>query len=384
MTTRETPNLKSKTGRARLAARREPYWQRVREGVYLGFRVAASGGEGTWIARRRDESGKQQYRALGHHAEFDDAQAACVAWAAGVEHGASHRSTTVTEACEHYATHLEVQKGAKTAADARGRFKRLVNDAPLGRISLDKLNATAVRKWLHDQIKDADDADELRRAKDSANRNLASLKAALNFALRDRLVASDAAWKTVGKFEKVGRRREAVLTSDQITTLLGRLPGDLRHVVEAMAYVPSRPGELAVLRVRDFDRTQGTLALDGKTGRRVVPLSTAAVAFFTEQCKGKIAGALVFTQEHGAAWTKDAWKKPFREAAKAVGLPDDVVIYSLRHTMITNLVAAGIDSVLVARLAGTSVEMISRHYEHADGGRVRSMLDAVPALVGCK
>ncbi|GLC93996.1 phage-related integrase [Cupriavidus sp. TA19] len=379
--TREAPNLKSKNGRAGLPARREPYWQRVREGVYLGYRVAANGGAGTWIARRRDEGGRQQYRALGHHDEFDAAQDACVAWAVGVDHGASHKSSTVKDVCEHYAKHLEMQKGKKAAADARGRFKRLVNDQAIGRIALDKLKATVVRKWLHEQIDAAEDADELRRAKDSANRNLASLKAALNFALKDRLVATDSGWKTISKFERVGRRREAVMTPTHIASLLGHLPVDLRPLVEALAHVPSRPGELGALRVRDFDKGQSTLALEGKTGRRIVPLSTAARSFFEAQCKDKIAGALMFAQQHGAAWTKDAWKKPFREAAEAAGLPDTVVLYSLRHTMITNLVASGIDSVLIARLAGTSVEMISRHYEHADDGRVRAMLDAVPALI---
>jgi len=42
-----------------------------------------------------------------------------------------------------------------------------------------------------------EDDDKVRRAKDSANRNLSSLKAALNLAHRDRLVASDDGWKTV-------------------------------------------------------------------------------------------------------------------------------------------------------------------------------------------
>ncbi len=57
-------NLKSKTGRAALEERREPYWSRIEAGLFLGYRVASRGGEGTWIARRRNEQGKQEYRAL--------------------------------------------------------------------------------------------------------------------------------------------------------------------------------------------------------------------------------------------------------------------------------------------------------------------------------
>ena len=51
--------------RGLLTPRREPYWARLREGCYLGYRVSHKGGEGTWLARFRDPDGKQKYRALG-------------------------------------------------------------------------------------------------------------------------------------------------------------------------------------------------------------------------------------------------------------------------------------------------------------------------------
>ncbi|WP_321907123.1 site-specific integrase [Paraburkholderia sp. J11-2] len=380
MSTARTPNITSKTARCALAPRREPYWSRLSAGVYLGYRATESGA-GTWIARRRNDEGKQDYHALGHHESFDDAKAEAEAWVLSVSHGVSTKGVTVRQACADYAADLKVRRSVQSGKDAEGRFRRLVDNEMIGKLTLDKLRTTHVRAWLHVQVDDAEDADELRRAKDSANRNLASLKAALNFALKNRLVMTDAGWRTVAKFEGVGRRREAVLTADQVGKLLACLADDLRPLVEALAHAPSRPGEVANLRVRDFDPHQGTLAFEGKTGRRVVPLSTAAVAFFTKQARGKLAGALLFAQAHGVAWNRHAWKKPFREAADSAGLPDDVVMYSLRHTAITSLVVAGIDSTLIARLAGTSVEMIAKHYEHADDGRVRNMLDNVPALV---
>jgi integrase len=39
-------------------------------------------------------------------------------------------------------------------------------------------------------------------------------------------------------------------------------------------------------------------------------------------------------------------------------------IYTLRHTAISNRLAAGIGSIEAARYAGTSIEMIERHYGH--------------------
>jgi hypothetical protein len=67
-----------------------------------------------------------------------------------------------------------------------------------------------------------------RRAKDSANRNLVALKAALNRALESRLISSDFAWRTVKAFEKVSRRRERFLEPEQRRKLLKACPADLR------------------------------------------------------------------------------------------------------------------------------------------------------------
>jgi hypothetical protein len=50
------------TQRLRLKARREPYWVKLQARGYLGFRRTADGG--TWVARWRDDQGKQHYRAL--------------------------------------------------------------------------------------------------------------------------------------------------------------------------------------------------------------------------------------------------------------------------------------------------------------------------------
>src|SRR3954451_10080745 len=57
----------SKVGdRVRLKAEREPHWQRLRAGCFLGFRPSKRGGKGTWIARAYDEdAGKYRVKSLG-------------------------------------------------------------------------------------------------------------------------------------------------------------------------------------------------------------------------------------------------------------------------------------------------------------------------------
>lgn len=374
--------IDSKTKRDRLAPRREPYWNPLQKGAAVGFRKLEAG-DGTWIARWRDDEGKQKYRALGNFEEFDGAAKAARAWVESCEGGASHKATTVKEACEAYVTVLENEGRKTTAKDAEGRFKRLVYGDTIGKLALDKLRTSHLAKWMNDQIDDDDEADDddIRRSKDSANRNTATLRAALNLALKNRLVASDAGWKTVKLFPKVkSRRKDAFLSMDQRKALITACPDDLATLVKAMLLTGARPGELASLNASDFDKRLGSLTLRGKTGERTVAISTAAAAFFAEVGKDKIGAAPMLATSYGQRWNKDSWKKIFKEATEAAKLPSAVVMYSLRHTAISEMILAGMDSFIVAKLAGTSVAMIEANYGHLKHSVVTAKLDAVAML----
>jgi hypothetical protein len=54
--------------RERLATQREPHWQRLRTGCFLGYRASRRGGKGTWIARVYDEDVKKYHvKSLGDY-----------------------------------------------------------------------------------------------------------------------------------------------------------------------------------------------------------------------------------------------------------------------------------------------------------------------------
>lgn len=55
--------LDSRSARAKLSLRREPYWTVISRGCALGYRKGKKGG--SWVARYRDEAGKQRYEAIG-------------------------------------------------------------------------------------------------------------------------------------------------------------------------------------------------------------------------------------------------------------------------------------------------------------------------------
>jgi integrase len=374
-------DLTKKTERNKLSPRREPYWSRVEVGLYVGYRVL-NDGTGTWVARRQ-EGEKKTYEALGHHDLYDEAKKAALSWAGRINAGVTEKAPTVEAACKHYVAHQRTAKGNKAANDAEGRFKRLVYDTELGKFSLDKLNTIKVRSWLDKQIPkgDEEDDDKVRRAKDSANRNLSSLKAALNLAHRDRLVASDDGWKTVTGFEKVGKRRTVFLNTDQRRALVAQCDQGLKELVTALLLTGIRSGELAACDVADFDKITGTLNVRAsKTEARTVPLSSAAINHFIVATKDRIGAMPLIPDAFGKRWNKDAWKKPFKAAAASAGLPEKTVIYTLRHCAITELIAGGMDSHLVAKIAGTSTAMIDANYGHLRVDKTRALMDRTSML----
>lgn len=370
------PNLiDSKTKRSQLKPRREPYWAPLQKHASLGYRKPETG-IGTWIVRRRDDDGKNKYQSLGTFESFDDAAKAARTWLVNCEKGIANGTITVKDACSDYVEALKQAGRNSTVKDAEGRFRRLVDSSPFGRIGIGKLTSRQLKDWLNKQVATDGDEDDVRRTKDSANRNLANLKAALALAHQNRLVDRDDAWSVVKPFSKVSaRRQDAFLNQDERKALLEACPHDLADLCRAALLTGARPGELATLKVKDFNKSHGTLELSGKTGTRVSTMSTAAIDFFSRLSAGKLPNAPLIATSFGQYWNKDIWKKPFKDAAIKAGLPDTVVLYSLRHTAISEMMMAGIDVFTVAKLTGTSVAMIEKNYGHLNKDAVKAKLD---------
>lgn len=55
-------------------------------------------------------------------------------------------------------------------------------------------------------------------------------------------------------------------------------------------------------------------------------------------------------------------------------------MYTLRHVAISEMIAGGVDTFLVAKLAGTSTAMIDKHYGHLRHEQTRARLDAVAMM----
>jgi integrase len=358
-----------------LPARREPHWQRLRPGCFVGYRPSAREGAGTWIARTYDEEQRgYRLKALGSFGErearerFAAAKQAAEAFAAEVERGsiAEEKVETVEDACRRFAaSHKEVES----------RFRRYVYSDPIAKVKLAKLRRSHVTAWR--QRLDATPAlvsrskkgERVTRPRSPAtlNRDMAVFRTALGKVLPVGAPNTEAAWQEPLKpVKNAVKRRTLYLDRDQRRELLKQVAEEAEPFVRALCLLPLRPGAVAALTAGEFDRTTSELTIGkDKAGnqRRIVIPATAA-ALFAGQARGKLPAAPLFMRANGQPWCKETWKGPIAEAAKAAKLPVGVTAYTLRHSTITDLVTAGLPLLTVAQISGTSAEMIERHYGH--------------------
>jgi integrase len=201
----------------------------------------------------------------------------------------------------------------------------------------------------------------------SKNRTLSALKAALNFAVAARYVEAGKAieWEQVKPCE-VNARRDLYLSREQRHALVDALPEHAKPFVRGLCLLPLRPAALAAATVADLNGAQASLRIttDKAGAGRVVALSPDAARLFRDQAKDKLPTAPLVAYADGSHWHKERWKQPIKKAAKAAGLPAGVCAYTLRHSVITDMLVGGMDSLTVARMAGTSLAMIEKHYGH--------------------
>ncbi|NBU60133.1 MAG: hypothetical protein EBS23_10350, partial [Betaproteobacteria bacterium] len=164
-------------------------------------------------------------------------------------------------------------------------FARFVSGTVFGKTRLADLAAPVTQAWF-DGLMDAAPPDPERRraARATANRKLASVRAALNHAYRVlSWVDSDRGWTPVrphGSLVKrdnpVKQRDAAFLTKPERQRLLACLKPDLADFCRAILLSGARPGEIAKLRVGDYTRGTGELHVpfDTKVGGRTIIVSS--------------------------------------------------------------------------------------------------------------
>lgn len=367
-------------GRSKLKPKKgnEPYWHRLASGHFVGYRPSTTRTGGTWLARIWiSATGKKPSVALSGidtypaHEHFTRAVERANAWFETFASGFVPSSNTVGDACKEYVKHTRVEKGEKAANDAEGRFKRWLYDTPLAATELSRLRTEDIQA-LRNRLatvttRKKKDTESKAPAKSTVNREMTPLRAALNLAHEKGHTNSDLAWrKSLKPIKGASNRRELYLNREQRASLLSHADPDFVPFLKCLASLPLRPGALAALSVGSFDIKLNTISIRADKGHEVryIELPNALAGYLASQIDSRDPTEPLLPQPNGAPWNKDTWNPAIKQAAKAASLPPSSTAYTLRHSVITDLIVGGLDLLTVARISGTSITMIEKHYGH--------------------
>ena len=411
------PKLDTRSARAKLKQRREPYWCAIAPGRAIGYRRIGVQG-GTWIAKLRIAGAGRWLHALGPADDvldagediltFAQAQERARAWFAQQENAAtsplqldetSTRPFTVADALDAYLAWFARHRKALVAT--RSVIEAHIRPA-LGAIEAGKLTTGEIRRW-HQTLADCPamvrarrggprhfrepptDPEATRARRSTANRVLTVLKAALNHVWshppegREAPVAAfdPEGWRKVKPFRGADAARVRYLSEDECRRLLNGCVADFRQLVRGALVTGCRYGELARLEVRDFNRDAGTVQVrESKGGKpRWVPLDDEGQAFLEVMTAGRQGGERMFRRADGGAWGKSHQARPLLEACVAARINPPASFHILRHTWASHRVMRGMPLLAVAQVLGHSdTRMVEKHYGHLAPSYLRDMV----------
>lgn len=386
--------LDSRTARLKLPQSKKPVFVRIADGVSLGYRRNSTAG--TWVLKIADGKGGASTKAIGTADDFADADGALVLtfWQAqdkardlarpAASDARPVKPMTVREAVDDYLAWAETQN-ARSAKDARQRLEKHFLPK-FGDKLVAELTKTGLERWHGGMVRKDGTPDEVRASRDTANRVLSMVKAALNRAMADPVngIKDDWAWRLTKPFKDVGAAREVHFTADEVVKLIEAAPTTaFANLLKAGFLTGARYGELTVCDVRHFDPVTRTLHIPaGKTGARVVILHSEAVEFFAEMVEDRPRSAPLLPREDGARWGPSHQHRPMKEALKAAKLDSEGTFYALRHSYISRAIEAGVPLTIIAENCGTSVRMIEKNYAKALADKRRAFIEAgAPRLV---
>lgn len=384
--------LDSPTARKKLAPRHAPYWSLISESCSVGYRRPSATRAGTWLAKYSPtDGGRRVQKKLGAADDllpadgviclsFDQAKAQAKDWfpvAAHLSTGAvpRRRKYTVEDAANDYLEKAKLHNTSAGFAVTNCTVKKNIIER-LGPIPVEKITRAQIENWLGELVAkprrtpahglDPNSEEAIRRRKETANRNLANLKAILNLALTDEKAAcSGLAWKLVKPFKGVTSARTRFLNDEEAQKLVRACPPDFRLLVQGALFSGARYGELTRLRVCDFDSASGTLLItQSKSGKpRRVYLDGEAVQFFTTICFRRPSDDLIFKRDSGEPWGRNSAKRLMVEIATEAKI-SRISFHELRHSAASRWARCGLSLAEIAAQLGHADVRMTQRYAH--------------------
>lgn len=363
--------IETKTARGKLPVSKVPVFERLGQGVSIGYR-RNTGGAGVWIVRLADgKRGKIEKRiALADDAlpangrgimNYQQAAEAARRLGRGEAEEANPAAiVTLDDAIEAYKADL-VARGAGVDNVTRLMFN--LTPALLKRpVAL--LEVTELRKWRDAAVK--------RMVPASVNRLVTILKAVLNLAAARDEQLRTRAWEIgLVALPEATAARNVVLreaTVRQLVHAAREQSAEFGLLVETLALTGARVSQLARCQAGDLvgERLMIPSSAKGQNKRasRVpVPIPVALADRLRVAAAERKAADPLFVKPSGDSWHKSDHARPFARAVAAIGENTATVSsYALRHSHITAQLLAGLPVQLVAKLHDTSATQIEKHY----------------------
>ena len=213
------------------------------------------------------------------------------------------------------------------------------------------------------------------RLPERAGHGIASaLRQTLDAAVRWKRMSSNPA-KLAGRNPKPPVRPVRAFTRAELDAISLELSAIYRPLPAFASATGLRPEEWAALERRDVDKRAGVLHVRrsvssgevvelAKTerSRRQVPLTPRALSALDELAP-RLDTPRLWPAPAGGLMNLDNFRRrEWAPAIEASGVATPARIYDMRSTYASNSLAAGIDVFELARVMGTSIEMIERHY----------------------
>lgn len=401
-------NLESREARRRLPVNAKPYYRTIGRGLHLGYRKGKV--VGRWVVRLYRGDGSYAVETIGTADDFEDAdgiefldfwqaqEAARVRQQSLADTAGTVGRYTVKRAIADYVEHLD---GRASQYDVDKRLAASV-PASLADKEVTSLTTDDIAKWHRALAKqaprlrtrknekqrhrdvDMGDPETIRQRRVSANRILASLKAALNLAWRNGKVPSDGAWRRVKPFRGADSARVRYLTIAEAKRLVNAAQGEFRALVQAALQTGCRYGELCALKVEDFNPDAGTLAIrTSKSGKsRHVVLTDEGAEFFAQLTAGRSGAAVMLTRD-GRDWHKSEQIDRIKVACERAKIDPPISFHGLRHTWASLSVMAGVPLLVVAKNLGhADTRMVEKHYGHLAPSYVADAIRAAAPRFG--
>ncbi len=174
-------------------------------------------------------------------------------------------------------------------------------------------------------------------------------------------------------------------TADQVRDIFSHAGPNLSDFLAVQHATGARTGELYAANVGEYQPRTRQIVLQRHKREttmrepipRVITLNGRADEIVSRLCQGRSSDEPIFRSAKGRRWRSELMSHHWKKVRVAIGLPGHITPYSFRHLWISEALMAGLDTALVAKMAGTSIAMIEKVYGRF---RVQTLAEAQAKL----